>query len=177
MIRSGTPLSLNILFLVIAFITLVIPSQPLCNDLEAQHLFELGRSKNANIVQYDVQLTSDGNLCPKEPVVAYWIRLAKDGRKKELTSFQRRWYYGFKAKYDASSNSAIMELGRCKRKIKIYEVEGVYRGEVQIDGQPAFLDKIFVTSITKGWFRRTGCVELYGKDTKTGVDRYEKIGP
>ena len=177
MIRLGPPLSLSIVFLVIECTMLVTPRQPLCNDLETQHLFKLGRSKNANIVQYDVQLTSDGKLYPKEPVIAYWIRLAKDGRKKELTSFQRRWYYGFKAKCEAWSNSAIMELARCKRRIKIYKVEGVYRGEVQIDGQPAFLEKIFVTSIKKGLFRKTGYIELYGKDTKTGVDRYEKIGP
>ena len=177
MIRSGFALSLSMVFLVITCNMLLIPRQPLCADLETQHLFKLGRSKNANIVQYDVQLTSNGKLHPKEPVIAYWIRLAEDGRKKELKPFQRKWYYGFKAKCDSASNSAIMELDRCKRSIKIYELEGLYRGEVQIDGQPAFLEKIFVTSIKKKVFPNTGYVELYGKDTKTGEDRYEKIEP
>jgi hypothetical protein len=177
MIRSDTLISLRISFLVMVCIMLGTPLQVLCDDLKTQHLFKLGRSKNANIVQYDVQLTSDGDLYPKEPVIAYWIRLAKDGRRKELTSFQRRWYYGFKTKYDAGSNSVIMKMGRCKRKIIISNKEGVYRGEVQIEGQPAFLEKLFVTSIKKGLFRKTGYVELYGKDIKTGVDRYEKIGP
>lgn len=176
MIRSGTLISLRISFLVMVCIMLGTPLQVLCDDLKTQHLFKLGRSKNANIVQYDVHLTSEGTLYPKEPVIAYWIRLAEDGRRKELTSFQRRWYYGFKAKCDATSKCAIMELDRCKRKIKIYEAEGVYRGEVRIDGQPAFLEKIFVTSIKRGLFGK-GYVELYGKDIRTGDALYEKIGP
>lgn len=163
--------------LLIACTVLLTPVQPLCIDLETQHLFKLARSKNANIVQYDVQLTSDGKLCSKEPVIAYWIRHAEDGRKKDLTSFQRKWYYGFKAKCDAASDCAIMEMARCKREIRIHKLDGVYRGEVQIDGQPAFLDKIFVTYPKKGFLFRKGTVELYGKDTRTGVDRYEKIGP
>lgn len=141
-------------------------------------MFKIERSKNANIVQYDVQLTPDGKLYPKEPVIAYWIRVAEDGRKKELTSFQRKWYYGFKTKYDVRSNSAIMEMvARSVRKIKVYEVEGVYRGEIRIDGQPAFLEKIFVTSSKSGLYQKVTSIELYGKDTKTGVDRYERIKP
>ena len=177
MIQPGTRISINILFVIIVCTAIVNARQSLNKGLETQHLFKLGRSKNANIVQYDVQLTSDGKLYPKEPVIAYWIRLAEDGRKKELTSFQGKWYYGFKTKYDVRSNSVIMEMVRCKRRIKIYKVEGVYRGEVQIDGQPAFLEKIFITSIKSGLFRNVRYLELYGKDTKTGVDRYEKMKP
>ena len=177
MTRSGSPLSLPILFLIIASSLLAIPCSSFCTDLQTQHLFTLGRSKNANIVQYDVQLTSDGKLYPEKPVIAYWIRLAEDGRQKELTWFQRKWYYGFTTKYHPISNAAIIEMVRCQREIKISEKEGVYRGEVRIDGQPAFLERIFVTYPEKGLLRTGGYVELYGKDTKTGVDRYEKIGP
>jgi len=176
MTRPGYRLLLRLLFLIIASPLLFIPHPSSSTDLQTQHLFRLERSKNANIVQYDVQLTSDGKLYPKEPVIAYWIRLAEDGRKKDLTWFQRKWYYGFKTKYNASSNAAIILMARCQREIKIYEVEGVYRGEIRINGQPAFLERIFVTYPEKGLFRNTGYVELYGKDTKTGVDRYEKIG-
>lgn len=177
-IRSGTPLSISILFVIIASAAIVHGRQPLCEGLETRHLFKMERSKNANIVQYDVQLTPDNKLYQKEPVIAYWIRAAEDGREKELTSFQRKWYYGFKTKYDVGSNSAIVEMVACgARVIKVYEVEGVYRGEIRIDGHPAFLEKIFVTSIKSGLYPKVTSIELYGKDTKTGVDCYEKITP
>ena len=65
MTRLASALSPSILFLVIVCTMLGTPLQVLCDDLKTQHLFKLGRSKNANIVQYDVQLTSDGNLYPK----------------------------------------------------------------------------------------------------------------
>jgi hypothetical protein len=177
-IRPGISLSISIFFVILASAAIVYGSQPLCDGLETRHLFKIERSKNANIVQYDVQLTPDGKLYQKEPVITYWIRLAEDGRKRELTFFQRKWYYGFKTKYDAVSNSAIMEMAAGSwREIKIYEVEGVYRGEIRIDGQPAFLEKIFVTSIKNGLFRKLNFIELFGKDIKTGVDCYEKLMP
>ncbi len=177
-IRSGTSLSISILFVIIASAAIVHGRQPLCEGLETRHLFKIERSKNANIVQYDVQLTPGGKLFQKEPVIAYWIRLAEDGRERELTSFQRKWYYGFKTKYDVVSNSAIVEMvAGSAREIKVCEVEGVYRGEIRIDGKPAFLEKIFVTSIKSGLYRKVTSIELYGKDTKTGVDCYEKLTP
>ncbi len=41
-----------------------------------QALFKIERNTNANIIQYDAQIGTDGKLLKKEPVVAYWIRLA-----------------------------------------------------------------------------------------------------
>jgi len=102
-IRSGTSLSISILFVIIASAAIVHGRQPLCEGPETRHLFKIERSKNANIVQYDVQVTPDGKLYQQEPIIAYWIRLTEDGRKRELTFFQRKWSYGFKTKYDAVS--------------------------------------------------------------------------
>jgi hypothetical protein len=104
-----------------------------------------------NIVQYDAQVTPDGKLYQKEPVIVYWIRLAEDGRKRELSFIQRKFSYGIRTKYDPVSNSAIVEIAAARsRSIKVYEVEGVYRGETRINGQPAFLERIFITSSKHG---------------------------
>lgn len=170
--------SASILFSILICAVLVTPAQSFAEGLETRHLFKIERSKNANIVQYDVQLTPDGKLYPKEPVIAYWIRLAKDGRRKELTSIQRKWAYGFKATYNAEENYAIMDMvAKIGRKIKVFEADGVYRGEIRIDGQPAFIEKIYITS-KEGWMLpKVLSIELYGKNTETGEDRYEKIKP
>ena len=68
-------------------------------------------------------------------------------------------------------------VAKIGRKIKVYEADGVYRGEIRIDGQPAFIEKIYITSKEGGMIPKVLSIELYGKDTETGEDRYEKIKP
>ncbi|HPD61318.1 MAG TPA: DUF4833 domain-containing protein [Thermodesulfobacteriota bacterium] len=177
-LRSGIFLLLSIFFVILATAPIAYGSQPLSQSLETRHLFKIERSKNANIVQYDVQVTPDGKLYQKEPVIVYWIRLAEDGRKRELNFIQRQLSYGIRTKYDPVNNSAIVEIAAARsRAIKVYEVGGVYRGETRINGQPAFIERIFVTSIKNGLFRKTNFIELFGKDIKTGLDCYEKLTP
>jgi len=63
------------------------------------------------------------------------------------------------------------------RKIKVYAVDGVYHGETRIDGQPAFIEKIYITTVEGGMIPKVKSIGLYGKDTSTGEDRHEKIKP
>lgn len=178
MLRSIATIVLGVLLVAMMGYSLVDAEAPSSKGGETQPLFRIERSKNANIVQYDVQVGPDGRLDPQEPVIAYWIRRAEDGRKQELTAFQRTWYYGFKATYDPQTNSALLEMtAKNVRSIRVREVEGTYRGETIINGQPAFLDRMFVTSVPSGVARKVTSVELYGKDARTGVDRYERITP
>jgi len=81
MIRLCTFRSISTYIFILVCVVLVVPTQSFSKDLEARPLFRIERSKNANIVQYDVQLTPDGKIYSKEPVIAYWIRLAKDGNR------------------------------------------------------------------------------------------------
>jgi len=73
-------------------------------------LFIIERSKNANVVHYDARLTADGELDPKEPVIAYWIRLAEDGRREELSWIEKKKTYGFTIKPDQSGKGYKMTL-------------------------------------------------------------------
>ena len=156
----------------------LIPIESLAKDRLTEHLFKIERSTNANIVQYDVQMSADGKLDPKEPVVAYWVRLAKDGRKKDLKWVEKTFAYGFKVKYNAKTNTATMDMAaKINRKIKVYEVQGEYRAETTIDGQSAYIEKIFISSKGKGVSAKITSIELFGKDHKTGEDRYERLTP
>ena len=178
MIASRTSFSFSTILIFLISAALLMPVESLSKSVRTQHLFKIERNKNANIVQYDVQMKADGKLDPKKPVVAYWIRLAKDGRKKDLKWVEKKFAYGFSAKYDAKTNTAIMDMAaKIKRKIKVLEVKGEYRAEIRIDGQNAFLDKIFINSKGKGMSTKVRYMELFGKDVKTGKDRYEKLKP
>ena len=178
MIPLRTGFSVSTILIILISAVLLIPVESMSKGGRTQNLFKIERNKNANIVQYDVQMRADGKLDPKKPVVAYWIRLAKDGRKKDLKWVEKQFAYGFSTKYDAKTNTAVMDMAaKIKRKIKVLEVEGEYRAETRIDGQSAFLDKIFINSKGSGMSTKVRYMELYGKDVKTGEDRYEKFKP
>jgi hypothetical protein len=57
---------------------------------KTQPLFIIERSKNANVVHYDAQLTADGEIDPNEPVIAYWVMLATDGHREELNWIEKK---------------------------------------------------------------------------------------
>jgi hypothetical protein len=63
------------------FAVLALPAAPATAQIKTSPLFIVERSKNANVVHYDARLTADGKLDPKEPVTAYWVLLAEDGRR------------------------------------------------------------------------------------------------
>jgi Domain of unknown function (DUF4833) len=52
-------------------------------------LFVIERSTNANVVYYDARVTKSGKLNAEEPVVAYWIMLAGNGRREELNPIEK----------------------------------------------------------------------------------------
>lgn len=169
--------SITVLMIYIS-IALLIPIESLSKDTQRQHLFKIERNKNANIVQYDVQLKADGKLDPKNPVVAYWVRHAKDGQKEDLRWVEKSFAYGFKTKYNAKMNTADIDMvAKINRKINVQEVQGEYRAETIIDGQSAYLEKIFISSKGKGMSTEIIYMELFGKDVQTGEDRYEKFKP
>jgi len=177
-----SPLRTRIAMIIVLMIFIsagsLLPNDSLAKNGLTQHLFKIERSTNDNIVQYDVQMTADGKLDPKEPVVAYWVRLAKDGQKEDLKWVEKSFAYGFKVKYNPKTNTATMDMvAKINRKIKVYEVQGEYRAETTIDGQSAYIDKIFISSKGKGVSAKVTFIELFGKDEKTGEDRYERLTP
>lgn len=178
MLPLRTGIATFVVVMIFFSIALFIPVESLSESRQSQHLFKIERSKNENIVQYDVQMNADGTLDPKEPVVAYWVRLAKDGQKEDLKWIERSFAYGFKVKYKAKTNTATMDMAaKINRKIKVLEVQGEYRAETSIDGQSAYLEKIFISSRGSGLSTEVTSIELFGKDESTGEDRYEKLNP
>ena len=142
-----------------------------------QPLFIIERNKNANVVHYDAQLTADGKLDPKGPVIAYWVMLAQDGKRKSLSWIEKKMAYGFKVKPDPSVNGYQMTIvAATQRSIAVKTVGSAVRAEIVIDGRPAILEKMYIDA--SGGLRPTvHSLELYGKDVQTLEKRYEKVIP
>lgn len=143
-----------------------------------QPLFVIERSTNKNVVHYDAQLTRDGSLDPKEPVIAYWVMLANGGHREELTPFERRMAYGFTIQPDSSGRGYQMVLAGDKdREIKVSQERGKVTAETMIAGRPAHLQKMYIDFSDGLGLPKPNYIELFGRDPKSGDERYEKIVP
>jgi hypothetical protein len=147
-------------------------------QIRTSPLFIIERSKNANVVHYDAQLAADGKLDPKEPVIAYWVRLAEDGRREELSWIQKRVAYGFTIKPDPSVDGYGMTLVAAPEKqIIVKKEKKTVRAEAVIDGRPAILEKMYIYASDGLTGPRVRYIDVYGKDLQTGEVRREKMVP
>jgi len=145
---------------------------------DRQALFKIERNKNANIVQYDAQIGADGKLLKKEPIVAYWVRLADKGQVKELSWVQKTFAYGFNVKHDPKNDTLELDMkADIGRPITVKREGNDYRAATQIDGSMAYIEKIFIHATGKGMSTSVDYIELHGDDAKTGEKRFEKIVP
>jgi hypothetical protein len=151
---------------------------PAAARAETQPLFIIERSKNANVVHYDARLDAGGKLYPKEPVIAYWIMLAEDGRREDLNWIEKNKAYGFDIKPDAAGNSyCLTVVSAPDRPITVKKAGEAIRAELVIDGRPAVLEKMYINSTDGLTGPKVNYIELHGKDIKTGEKRLEKIVP
>ncbi len=141
-------------------------------------LFIIERSKNANVVHYNARLTADGILDPNEPVIAYYVMLAEDGRRKELNWIEKKLAYGFDIKPDPSVSGYRMTMVAAPQRPITVKLEGSdVRAELVIDGRPAVLERMYIKA-SDGLVRpQVHYIELYGKDVLTGEKRFEKVMP
>lgn len=141
-----------------------------------QKLFIIERSKNANIVRYDAQITSEGKLNTEKPVIGYWILKADEGQRAELSGLQRKFAYGFSTKPAESGEGFIMKMVPLpKREIRVRKVDKTVRAELKIDGKPAILNKIYVDSDSTWTGPKVNYVKLFGRAIKGGKKLSEKV--
>jgi hypothetical protein len=141
-------------------------------------LFIIERSKNVNVVHYDARVTSDGKLDPREPVIAYWIMRAEDGRREELNWMENEKGYGFDIKPDPSVNGYKMTLMAApQQQITVKKAGNAIRAEVAINGRTAVLEKIYINASDGLTGPKVRYIMLYGKDLKTGKMRSQRSVP
>ena len=160
------------------FAVLALLAAPAAAQMKTQPLFIIERSKNANVVHYDARLTADGKLDPKEPVIAYWVLSAEDGRREELSWIEKKKAYGFDIKPDPSVNAYKMTLMAApQQQITVKKAGDAIRAEVVIGGRQAVLEKIYINASDGLTGPKVQYIELYGKDLQTGAKRSQKIVP
>ncbi len=151
---------------------------PIAEAASTQTLFIIQRSLNKNEVHYDARLDAEGRLDPAQPVEVYWLMLAEDGRREDLSWIEREEAYGFTVEANPGEPSFRMTLKAEKnRPITVYMDDRTARAEIAIDGQPSHLEQIYIDSIEEVFRPKVLFVELIGTVPQSGEKRTEKIVP
>jgi hypothetical protein len=141
--------------------------------LPSRELFTLARSTNANVVKYAVRTGRDARLDLANPVEAYWLMLAEDGRREELTWTERRLAYGLSVA-SVRSDGFVLRLAACaERALRVRALNGAFVAELPILRQPAILRRIFVQTDARALIPSVRYVELSGltADRRLVVER------
>lgn len=144
--------------------------------LPSRELFTLARNTNANVLKYAVRTGRDGLLDGETPIEAYWLMLAENGRREELTWTERHLAYGFSTSR-SDGHGCILRLTACpERELRVRAVDGAYRAETSIAKQTAALKRIFVFAEPHALLPSVRYVEISGINA-SGKPVTERITP
>jgi hypothetical protein len=138
-------------------------------------LFVITRSKNTNELHYDAQVGKDGALNAKEPVLAYWVMKAEDGRRENMSWTERKMAYGFDVTPSGDGTYEMKLVAYKDRNLKIVKGNGRWRAETTINGKRAYLTKLYIATKEGGLMPTVLSVDLYGEDAMTGKPIQEHI--
>jgi Domain of unknown function (DUF4833) len=137
-------------------------------------LFQIERSKNTNEIHYAAQVGKDGALDTKEPVSAFWVMKAEDGRREGLNFMERKMAYGFDIK-PSGAEWDLKLVAAPDRTIKLTSVGGRWRAQTTLNGKPAYLKRIFIQTKEGGVVPTVVSVDLFGDDVASGKAVQEHV--
>jgi hypothetical protein len=144
---------------------------------KVSHLFFIERSKNKNLVQYDIRLTENSHLPDLRPVNVYWI--LENGRHEELNPIEKEFAYGIVRQEKLDENKFKVILAGLKGlEIIVERMNDSFKATVSINGRESILEKIYIKSEDKS----TGLpkilyIDLFGRTKGTGLPIEERIAP
>jgi hypothetical protein len=155
-----------------------IPAQARVPSLETYvPLFVIEHSSNANAVHYEAKL-KDGKFDSQQPVVAYWVMAAENGRRQELNLLEKLKAYGFDIRPDREPEAYRLTIvSDRKKEIHVFRMGNTVRAEAKIGNCDAYLEKIFIAT-KKSWILSLpDYAEMIGTDMSTGAPCRERVTP
>ncbi|MCD8042091.1 MAG: DUF4833 domain-containing protein [Tannerellaceae bacterium] len=139
-----------------------------------KRLFHIERSKNRNLVCYDANLV-EGKLDTKKPLDVYWVNQEDNpGHVNGLSGIEKRFAYGYKTVSQGEDSSRITLTAYPGRVLTVQRIEGRYVCTIEIDGQTAILEKLYVKA-KPGNSLSVEYVELTGVDIASGETLFERV--
>lgn len=143
---------------------------------DAHHLFRIERSKNKNIVQYDIRPMEEWDPSGGGAVVVYWI--LENGEKCGLSAIEDKFAYGIDSQKRLGENQYEIVLAAFKeRTITIKKTGSGYKAFTVIDGREGILESIYVESRERllGLPPSVLFIDLFGRDEQTDLPLAERV--
>lgn len=138
------------------------------------HLFFIARSKNKNLVCYNIN-QADGKLDTRKPLEIYWLnREDKPGTTNGLTFFQKKMAFGYKVVSHSGNTCQLTLNAYPKRVLTICKQGDQFVCTMKIGSHPALLQSIYVQAKPAS-FISVEYVELTGIAEDTGQTVTEKV--
>lgn len=164
-------------FLLFLLICLLLPAGAFSQENTyptKERLFHIERSKNKNMVCYDVNLV-DGRPDEKEPLNVYWInREEAPGEKKGLSGIQKRMAYGYKQISRDDNACQITLQAYPGRVLTLRLLDGKYVCTLEINGKQAILNRLYVKAKENNSLK-VEYVELTGTSLDTQSPVSERV--
>ena len=168
---------LIIVALLLAALSLYPTAVPAASGGRASHLFFIERSKNKNLVQYDIRLAEGSDLPDLSPVRVYWI--LENGRREELNPIEREYAYGITCQEKLDQNKFRVILAGLKGlEIIVERMNDSFKAMVSIQGRESILERIYIKSEEKSiGLPKILYIDLFGRTKETGFPIKERIAP
>lgn len=134
-------------------------------------LFKIERSRDADKIYYQVNLTPEGTLQPDEPVSIYWKRHTLDGRTEPLTRLQQNRSYGLKYTKLTPRQASFCFAAFRKKTFTLKQLsDGSYSVVTTTPNGEKELTKLYVRFAESSFLAPSvEYVEFHLKDTHTGL--------
>ena len=143
----------------------------------ANNLFVIKRSKNADEAHYDARLTRDGALDPGDGVDGYFMNKGPapgQWSRADFTWIQKR-AYGWETKPTDNGSQFLKLKAFPDRNMWVRKYDGRWRVETTIAGKQALLEKLYVATDESGIMPRVLYVDVFGVDAASRAPLTEHI--
>ena len=146
---------------------------------EANQIFFVQRSMNANTIVYTARIGADGQLDQKKPVDVFWRRFNDAGERQELSFLERNMAFGvtFERLPGAGLSFRLKVVSYPQRSAVLRLVDGHPRLEAKVAGEPCQLDHAFLHLDESGSLPKVVRVDLVGQSLTRGVEVRESFIP
>ena len=142
-------------------------------------LFKIDRSKDPDVVMYDVNLDSKGRLNTANPISVYWKKNSSEGQLEPLTEIQRKLGYGLRFQYVNEDMAEFCFISNIDRTFELRRSgDNSFRVFTISQGIKVELQRMYVHFGNDSfWLPSISSIDIYGIEKETGSLVSENILP
>lgn len=144
---------------------------------EADQLFYIQRSPNANTVVYAAKLDTHGEFDPGAPVQAYWRKFNIDGSRQPLNFVERLMAYGVRMDAIRPGQPVTFHVAALPDRKLTLAMDAQHHPEalVEIGSHTVKLSYVYLQVVEGGLLPKVPSLDIFGTDVASGKAIHEHL--